>query len=100
MLTGPSTEAPVDLFQTCSASLTIWTYWVRPTSPLVSGGAQLQPTPGKGRPPKLALAEGILGVVLASVSFVLFFRPPSPRLRGSVGRRGSPCSSSSSSSRS
>src|SRR3954447_6743940 len=48
-------------------------------------------------PSKLALADGMSGVVRAAVSAALFFSPPSATLRGSVGRRGSPCSSSSSS---
>src|SRR4051812_35564318 len=56
---GPKTDAPVDLLKTWKPSLTIWTYCVRPTSPLVSGGAQLQLTPGKSIPSKLRIGLGI-----------------------------------------
>ena len=45
--------------QTSKPSLTIWTYCVRPTSPSVSGGAQLQATPGKPMPSKLRIGFGI-----------------------------------------
>src|SRR5262245_61392276 len=59
--TGPSSDAPVALLNTWNPSLTIWTYCVRPTSPLVSGGAQLQPTPGKGIPSKFSVVPGMFG---------------------------------------
>src|SRR6266566_839250 len=36
----PAAIAPVDLLNTAKAVLTHWTYWVAPTVPLVSGGAQ------------------------------------------------------------
>src|SRR5262249_20063552 len=39
--------------------LTIWTYCVAPTSPFVSGGAQLHATPGNGIPSKLREGEGM-----------------------------------------
>src|SRR5438309_8558765 len=58
--TGPITEAPVVLLKTWKPSLTIWTYCVAPTSPLVSGGAQLHDTPGNGMPSKLSSAVGML----------------------------------------
>src|SRR3954447_10513078 len=61
MPSGPRTEAPVVLLKTWKPSLTIWTYWVAPTSPFVSGGAQLQTTPGKGMPSKLRVVAGIAG---------------------------------------
>src|SRR5207248_208331 len=61
MLFGPRTEFVVTLSKTWKPSLTIWTYWVFPTAPLVSGGAQLQPTPGKGIPSKLLRAAARLG---------------------------------------
>src|SRR6266545_5041237 len=61
MSTGPKTEAPVLLSKTWKPWLTIWTYWSRPTSPFVSGGAQLQATPGKGIPSKLRMVPGIFG---------------------------------------
>src|SRR6266545_2630388 len=66
MSTGPKTEAPVVLSKTWKPRLTIWTYWSRPTSPFVSGGAQLQFTPGKAMPLKLRMVPGIfgLGIVL------------------------------------
>ena len=41
--------------------LTIWTYCESPTSPFVSGGAQLQLTPGYGIPLKLRIVPGIAG---------------------------------------
>src|SRR5262245_20371806 len=56
---GPSTDAPLVLSKTWIASLTIWTYCVDPTSPSVSGGAQLQETPGNGTPSKLRTGDGI-----------------------------------------
>src|SRR6266567_1851695 len=59
--TGPITEAPVVLLKTWKPSLTICTYCVAPTSPLVSGGAQLHATPGKGMPLKLRMGIGMLG---------------------------------------
>src|SRR3979490_2745675 len=57
---GPNTDAPVVLLKTWKPSLTIWTYWVAPTSPFVSGGAQLHATPGNGTPSKLSSGLGIL----------------------------------------
>jgi hypothetical protein len=59
--TGPSIDAPVVLSNTWNPSLTICTYCVSPTSPLVSGGAQLQPTPGKGIPSKFSVVPGMFG---------------------------------------
>src|SRR5437588_6843349 len=58
---GPSCDAPVVLLKTWSPSFTICTYCVAPTSPFVSGGAQLQPTPGKRMPSKFRVVPGILG---------------------------------------
>src|SRR6266853_2386852 len=58
---GPITEAPVVLLKTWKPSLTICTYCVAPTSPLVSGGAQLHATPGNATPSKLSSGLGILG---------------------------------------
>src|SRR5207237_9608243 len=55
---GPNKDAPVDLLKTWNPSLTIWTYCVLPTSPLVSGGAQLHATPGNGMPSKLSSGVG------------------------------------------
>src|SRR5262245_50771768 len=57
--TGPSTDAPVLLLNTWKPSLTIWTYCVAPTSPFVSGGAQLHATPGNGIPLKLSPGAGM-----------------------------------------
>ena len=62
MLCGPRTELPVALSKTWKPSLTICRYCVSPTSPLVSGGAQLQPTPGNWMPLKLRIGLGISGV--------------------------------------
>src|SRR5260370_42226917 len=62
---GPNTDAPVVLLKTWKPSLTIWTYCVAPTSPLVSGGAQLHATPGKGMPLKFRTGLGILGAIRA-----------------------------------
>jgi hypothetical protein len=59
MSSGPSCEAPVTLLKTCTARLTIWTYCVAPTSPSVSGGAQLHPTPGNGMPVKFRMGGGM-----------------------------------------
>src|SRR3954465_2436930 len=59
--TGPSIDAPVALLKTCRPSLTICTYWVAPTSPFVSGGAQLHATPGNGMPSKLRVVPGMFG---------------------------------------
>src|SRR5690242_6403590 len=56
---GPRRDAPLDLLKTWKPSLTIWTYWVAPTSPSVSGGAQLQATPGNGMPLKLRMGAGM-----------------------------------------
>src|SRR6266566_4190460 len=61
--TGPITEAPVVLLKTWKPSLTICTYCVAPTSPLVSGGAQLHATPGNEMPLKLRIELGIFGVI-------------------------------------
>src|ERR1043166_1082039 len=57
---GPSKEPPVVLSKTWKPSLTICTYWVAPTSPSVSGGAQLQAPPGKKTPSKLSSGVGML----------------------------------------
>src|SRR6059058_4591906 len=62
MPTGPYTDAPVPLLNTWNAWFTVWAYWVRPTSPLVSGGAQLQVTPGNAAPSKFSSGDGMLGV--------------------------------------
>src|SRR5438046_7846262 len=59
MSTGPKTDAPVVLLKTWKPWLTIWTYCVRPTSPFVSGGAQLQLTPGNAMPSKFRVGGGI-----------------------------------------
>ena len=59
MSIGPSMEAPVTLLKTCMPLLTSWTYCVAPTSPSVSGGAQLQATPGKGMPAKFRIGGGM-----------------------------------------
>src|SRR4029453_7767897 len=56
---GPRTDAPLVLSKTWRPSLTICTYCVAPTSPSVSGGAQLQATPGNGMPSKLRTGDGI-----------------------------------------
>src|SRR6185436_8523398 len=56
---GPRTEPPVLLSKTWSPSFTICTYCVAPTSPLVSGGAQLQATPGNPIPSKFRTGDGI-----------------------------------------
>ena len=61
MATAGASAIPVVLSKTWKPSLTIWTYWVRPTSPFVSGGAQLQTTPGNEIPGKLRIGEGIFG---------------------------------------
>src|SRR5215211_3524019 len=53
--------APVFLSNTRKPWLTICTYCVAPTSPFVSGGAQLQPTPGNAMPSKSSVALGIFG---------------------------------------
>src|ERR1051325_791702 len=58
---GPKTELPVVLSKIWKPSLTIWTYCVAPTSPFVSGGAQLQATPGKTIPSKLSVGAGMFG---------------------------------------
>ena len=36
-----------------------WTYWVAPTAPFVSGGAQSQPEPGKAMPSNVRIGVGI-----------------------------------------
>ena len=60
---GPKVDAPVVLSKTWKPLLTIWTYWVRPISPSVSGGAQLQATPGNRMPSKLRTVPGMtLGI--------------------------------------
>ena len=72
MLIGPSTELPVLLSKTSRPVFTIWTYCVSPTSPFVSGGAQLQLTPGKSMPSKLSSGLGIFGgagLLWTTVSF-------------------------------
>ncbi len=56
---GPRSELPSVLSKTWSPSLTIWTYCVDPTSPFVSGGAQLQLTPGNGIPSKFRPGAGM-----------------------------------------
>ena len=61
MLIGPSTELPVLLSKTSRPVFTICTYCVEPTAPFVSGGAQLQLTPGKSIPSKLSCVPGIFG---------------------------------------
>src|SRR3954471_17347166 len=61
MSTGPKTEPPDDLSKTWNPWLTIWTYCVAPTSPFVSGGAQLQTTPGNAIPSKLRPGPGMFG---------------------------------------
>ena len=48
------------LSKTWNPEFTIWTYCEEPTSPSVSGGAQLQFTPGKPIPSKLSVGEGML----------------------------------------
>src|SRR5579859_1346165 len=40
---GLSTELPVVLSKTARAVFTVWTYWVAPTAPFVSGGAPMPP---------------------------------------------------------
>ena len=61
MPTGPKIELPVTLSQTSIPSFTICMYCVEPTSPFVSGGAQLQLTPGNGIPSKFSSVPGIFG---------------------------------------
>src|SRR5258705_10005744 len=39
---APRSTAPVVFEKTAKSVFTIWTYWVAPTSPSVSGGRQLQ----------------------------------------------------------
>jgi hypothetical protein len=59
------------LVEDLKPSFAICTYCVAPTSPFVSGGAQLQLTPGNGMPLKFRPALGIAGsasVVCATVS--------------------------------
>ena len=79
MLIGPRTELPVDLSNTWRPVFTIWTYCVAPTSPFVSGGAQLQLTPGKPIPSKFSCVPGIFGAAslfctAVSVRFVCWCR--------------------------
>src|SRR5207244_5369992 len=73
MPTGPSTDAPVALLKTWKPSLTICTYWVAPTSPLVSGGAQLQATPGNPMPLKFRSGLGMLTVMRLVKAVKLFW---------------------------
>src|SRR5262245_32988176 len=61
MLSGASTWFPLVLSHTAIAVLTICMYCVAPTSPFVSGGAQLQFTPGNEMPSKLRFVPGIFG---------------------------------------
>src|SRR3984893_12086586 len=68
---GPITEAPVVLLKTWNPSLTICTYCVAPTSPLVSGGAQLHATPGKKMPLKLRIGLGMFGATRLSNTSIL-----------------------------
>src|SRR4051794_26155526 len=53
---GPSIRAPVVLSKMAKDSLTHWTYWVAPTTPFVSGGAESTEKLGKPlpRPSKLS----------------------------------------------
>ena len=39
--TGPKTTAPVVLLKTANSEFTACRYWVAPTAPIVSGGAEL-----------------------------------------------------------
>src|SRR5947207_1912295 len=73
MLCGARTALPVALSKTWNPSFTIWTYWVAPTAPLGSGGAQLQPTPGNGIPLKLRMVAGTFGASRLSVETWLFW---------------------------
>src|SRR5438874_10238588 len=61
MLRGPRTEEPVVLSNTWKPWLTICTYCVEPTSPFVSGGAQLHATPGNPIPSKFRIGDGMFG---------------------------------------
>src|SRR5258708_3737168 len=47
---GPATRAPVDLSKIAKEEFTHWTYCVRPTAPLVSGGAAFWLKPVNPRP--------------------------------------------------
>src|ERR1043165_6962351 len=69
---GPSKEPPVVLSKTWKPSLTICTYCVAPTSPSVSGGAQLHATPGYWMPLKFLSAVGMLAAVNASAAIVVW----------------------------
>src|SRR5215813_3245195 len=62
----PAAIAPVVLLKTPMPVLTICTYWVAPTAPLVSGGAQPQKLAGspapRPRPPKPSPVVAASGV--------------------------------------
>ena len=81
--------------KTWKPSLTIWTYCVAPTSPFVSGGAQLQPTPGNGIPSKLCVGPGMFGAASdcwTTVSFAFTWRPTcgfAAASRSGIGLSGS-----------
>src|SRR6266851_371534 len=61
---GPATSAPVFLLKTANSRFTHCTYWVAPTTPLVSGGAACNTNPYCPRPrpskfsPKVAETGG------------------------------------------
>ena len=92
---GPYTDAPVDLSKTWKPSLTICTYCVAPTSPFVSGGAQLQATPGNGIPLKLSVGAGMFGAASdcsTTGSFAFTWRPTcgfAAASRSGIGLSGS-----------
>src|SRR5215472_1143974 len=68
---GPATRAPVVLSNTAKERFTHCTYWVKPTAPLVSGGAQHGEKPGGvpcPRPSKLSPTVGASGVGAAEVA--------------------------------
>ena len=71
MSRGPSSEVPVALSKTWKPVFTIWTYWVSPISPFVSGGTQKHDTPGATIPSKLSVVAGMFGPK------VLVWRAPS-----------------------
>src|SRR6185503_10769786 len=83
---GPKVDAPVVLLKTWKPSFTIWTYWVNPTSPSVSGGAQLQATPGKRMPSKLRMVAGIALGALGDNRSLIF-----PKLLWITGSGRSTC---------
>jgi len=74
--------------------LTIWTYWVFPTSPFVSGGAQLQLTPGKGMPSHWRIGLGIAGMPISVLQKLLWITGSGPSWCwcGSLGLRFASCS--------